>query len=39
MKADVDQKGGGLKADLTDRSGVPPSGFRPEVSKWLRVTC
>src|SRR5215467_2791728 len=26
MKADVDQKGGGLKADLTDRSGVPPSG-------------
>jgi signal transduction histidine kinase len=26
MKADVDQKSGGLKADLTDRSGVPPSG-------------
>jgi signal transduction histidine kinase len=26
MKADVDQNSGGLKADLTDRSGVPPSG-------------
>src|SRR6516164_9514639 len=25
MKADVDQKSGGLKADMTDRSGVPPS--------------
>ena len=31
MKADVDQKGGGLKADLTDRSGVPPSGVGASI--------
>ena len=31
MKADVDQKSGGLKADLTDRSGVPPSGVGASI--------
>jgi signal transduction histidine kinase len=31
MKADVDQKSGGLKADLTDRAGVPPSGVRASI--------
>ena len=31
MKTDVDQKGGGLKADLTDRSGVPPSGVGASI--------
>src|SRR6516162_1804328 len=31
MKADVDQKSGGLKADMTDRSGVPPSGVGASI--------
>ena len=31
MKADVDQKSGGLKADLTDRAGVPPSGVGASI--------
>ncbi|HEY2245768.1 MAG: GAF domain-containing protein [Xanthobacteraceae bacterium] len=31
MKADVDQKSGGLKADLTDRAGVPHSGVRASI--------
>jgi hypothetical protein len=31
MKADVDQKSGGLKADLTDRSDVPPSGVGASI--------
>src|SRR6516225_366155 len=31
MKADVDQKSGGLKGDLTDRSGLPPSGVGASI--------
>jgi signal transduction histidine kinase len=31
MKADVDQKSGGLKSDMTDRSGVPPSGVGASI--------
>ena len=31
MKADVDQKSGRLKADMTDRSGVPPSGVGASI--------
>ena len=31
MKADVDQKSGELKADMTDRSGVPPSGVGASI--------
>ena len=31
MKADVDQKSGGLKADMTDRSAVPPSGVGASI--------
>jgi signal transduction histidine kinase len=31
MKADVEQKSGGLKADLTDRSGAPPSGIGASI--------
>src|SRR5215469_11611606 len=31
MKADVDQKSGELKSDMTDRSGVPPSGVGASI--------
>src|SRR5262249_58487910 len=35
MKADVDQKSGGAKADLVDRSGVAPSGVASIVRSRL----
>ena len=35
MKADVDQKSGGAKADLVDRSGAAPSGVASIVRSRL----
>jgi hypothetical protein len=33
MKADVDQKSGGLKADVVDRSGAAPSGAGASIMR------